>query len=268
MIADLVAWFADPVHWSGPDGVPVRLLEHMEYSLLALALAALIGIPLGMYIGHTGRGQFLVAGLANVLRALPTLGLLVLLVLVLISRLPGDLGFLAPSIAVLVVLAVPPILTNTYAGVQGVDLAARDAAYGMGMTGREVLAKIEVPCALPLVFSGLRSAMLQIVSTATVAAYVGLGGLGRFVIDGLAVRDYPQMLAGAVLVAALAVVVEVALAVLQRLAVPRGLRAHRPASGRDRDAEEAAPDRTLTDPAVAAAGVTRPDGGRRAPSPP
>ena len=223
MIANLVAWLSDPAHWSGDEGIPHRLLQHIEYSLLALVLAALIGIPLGMYVGHTGKGKFMVAGLANALRALPTLGLLILVVLPLISRLPGDLGFLVPSIAVLVVLAVPPILTSTYAGVQGVDLAAKDAAYGMGMTGNEVLAKIEAPCALPLVFSGLRSAMLQIVATATIAAYVGMGGLGRYVMDGLAVRDYPQMLAGAVLVAALAVVVELVLAVVQRLVVPRGL---------------------------------------------
>lgn len=223
MIGSLFDWLSDPTHWSGPDGVPARLLEHMEYSLLALAVAALIGIPLGMYVGHTGRGKVVVAGMANVLRALPTLGLLILVVLLLINLLPGDLGYLVPTIAVLVILAVPPILTSTYAGVQGVDLAAKDAAYGMGMTGNEVLRKIEAPCALPLVFSGLRSAMLQIVSTATIAAYVGLGGLGRFLIDGLAVQDYPQMLAGAVLVAGLAVVVEVVLAGVQRLSVPRGL---------------------------------------------
>jgi osmoprotectant transport system permease protein len=223
VISELVAWLTDPAHWSGPEGIPQRLLEHLGYSLLALAIAALIGIPLGMYIGHTGRGTFLVAGLANALRALPTLGLLILVTLPLISRLPGNLGFLVPSIAVLVVLAVPPILTSTYAGVQGVDLAAKDAAYGMGMTGQEVLTKVEAPCALPLVFSGLRSAMLQIVATATIAAYVGLGGFGRYVLDGLAVRDYSQMLAGAVLVAALAVVVEVVLAGAQRLTVPRGL---------------------------------------------
>ncbi len=223
MIADLYVWLADPTHWSGPDGIPNRLLEHVEYSLLALVIAALIGIPLGMYVGHTGKGTFMVAGLANALRALPTFGLLILVALPLLSRLPGDFAYLVPSIAVLVVLAVPPILASTYAGVQGVDVAAKDAAYGMGMTGHEVLRKIEAPCALPLVFSGLRSAMLQIVATATIAAYIGLGGLGRYVIDGLAVRDYPQMLAGAVLVAALAVVVEIVLAGVQRLTVPRGL---------------------------------------------
>jgi osmoprotectant transport system permease protein len=233
VIGQLFTWLGDPTHWSGPDGVPTRLLEHMEYSLLALAIAALIGIPLGMYVGHTGRGKIIVAGMANVLRALPSLGLLILVVLLLINLLPGDLGYLVPTIAVLVVLAVPPILTSTYAGVQGVDLAAKDAAYGMGMTGHEVLRKIEAPCALPLIFSGLRSAMLQIVSTATIAAYVGLGGLGRFLIDGLSVQDYPQMLAGAVLVGALAIVVEVVLAGVQRVSVPRGLtgRVARPRPG-------------------------------------
>lgn len=249
VIADLVAWLTDPAHWTGSEGIIHRLIEHTGYSLIALALAALIGIPLGMYIGHTGRGTFMVAGLANALRALPTFGLLILVTLPLISRLPGDLGFLVPSIAVLVVLAVPPILTSTYAGVQGVDLAARDAAYGMGMTGHEVLVKVEAPCALPLVFSGLRSAMLQIVATATIAAYVGMGGLGQFVMDGLAIRDYPQMLAGAVLVAALAVVVEVVLAAAQWLAVPRGLRGR--TARRRPDAGEVETDTTEHQPVAA-----------------
>lgn len=225
MIGSLVSWLTDPAHWAGADGVPQRVAEHLGYSVLALLLAAVVAIPLGLYIGHTGRGTFLVAGVANALRALPTLGLLILAVLALISRLPGELGFFVPSVAVLVVLAVPPILTSSYAGVRSVPATARDAAFGMGMTGREVLVKVEVPCALPLIFSGLRSAMLQIVSTATVAAYVGLGGLGRFLIDGLAVRDYPQMLAGALIVGVLAVVVELVLAAIQRLVVPRGLTA-------------------------------------------
>lgn len=219
----MTQWLFDPVHWSGPDGIPQRVLEHLGYSLAALVIAALIGIPLGLAIGHTGKGTFLVAGLANALRALPTLGLVIVVVLLVGPLLKGDFAFILPSIVVLVVLAVPPILTSTYAGVQGVDPAARDAAYGMGMTGNQVLFKVETPCALPLVLSGIRSAMLQIVSTATIAAYVSLGGLGRFVIDGLASQDYSQMLGGAILVAALAVVVEAVLAGIQRLIVPRGL---------------------------------------------
>ncbi|HSF26287.1 MAG TPA: ABC transporter permease [Actinomycetes bacterium] len=223
MIGSLVDWLTDPAHWSGADGIPARLVEHLEYSLLATVLALLIGVPAGLYIGHTGRGTFLVAGLANALRSLPTLGLLILAVLLLLPRLSGDLGFVIPSILVLVILAVPPLLTSTYAGVQSVDPAARDAAYGMGMRDGEVLRKVEVPCALPLMFSGLRSAVLQVIATATVAAYVSLGGLGRFVIDGLASRDYPQVLGGAVLVAALAVVVDLLLALVARLTVSRGL---------------------------------------------
>lgn len=223
MIGNLFAWLGDPAHWSGSDGIWARLAEHLEYSSIAVLIALLLAVPAGLYIGHTGRGTVAVASVANALRALPTVGLLVLAVLILLPRLSGNLGFQAPSILVLVILAIPPILTSTYAGVQQVDPAARDAAYGIGMTGREVLWQVEVPNSLPLMFSGFRSAVLQVVATATVAAYVSLGGLGRFVIDGQQQRDYPQMLAGAVLVAALAVLIDVVLAGVQRYAVPRGL---------------------------------------------
>lgn len=223
MINDLYGWFANPANWQGDFGVPHRLLEHLVYSAIALAVALLIGVPLGLVIGHTGRGTFVVAGAVNALRALPTLGLLLLVILLLGSRIPGEIGFALPAIVVLIVLAVPPILAGTYSGVAGVDPDARDAAYGIGMTGRDVLWQVEVPGATPLFMSGLRSAALQVISTATIAAYAGLGGLGRFLIDGLAVRDYPQVLAGAVLVAALAIVAEVSLARLQAVVVPRGI---------------------------------------------
>lgn len=223
MIGDLLTWFTTPANWQGEFGVPNRLLEHLVYSGIALGVALLIGVPLGLVIGHTGRGTFLVTGTVNALRALPTLGLLLLVILLLGSRIPGAVGFTLPAIVVLVVLAVPPILAGTYSGVAGVDPDARDAAYGIGMTGSEVLWRVEVPGAMPLVMSGVRSATLQIISTATIAAYAGLGGLGRFLIDGLAVRDYPQVLAGAILVAGLAVVAEVSLAGLQAVIVPRGI---------------------------------------------
>ncbi len=223
MITGFIDWLRDPVNWSGVDGIPNRLIEHIGYSVLALVLAAAIGIPLGLYIGHTGKGKFLVAGLANAFRALPTLGLVILAAIIVGPLLPGDAAYLVPSIFVLVVLAVPPILATTYAGVEGVDEAARDAAYGMGMTGGQVLFKIETPCALPLMMSGIRSAMLQIVSTATIAAVVSLGGLGRFVLDGLANQQYQVMLGGAILVALLAVAFELVLAFVQWLLVPRGL---------------------------------------------
>lgn len=223
MIAALVDWFADPAHWSGPDGIPARIGQHLLYSALTLFVAGFVGVAAGLRVGHTGRGRVGVAGLANALRALPTLGLLILAVLVLAPRLAGDSAFVVPALLALVVLAVPPVLTATYAGVAGVDPAARDAAVGMGMTSWQVLWQVEVPNALPLIFSGLRSATLQIVSTATVASYVSLGGLGRYLLDGQAVRDYPQMLAGALLVAVVALLIDAAFAIGQRSVVPRGL---------------------------------------------
>lgn len=219
----LWAWLADPANWQGEYGIPLRVAEHLAYSAVTLVLAAAIGIPLGLWIGHTGRGRTVVVNLVNGMRSVPTLGLLFVAVLVVGPLLGGDIAFLVPAIFVLVVLAVPPILAGAYAGVEGVDPAARDAARGMGMSPFEVLARVEVPCALPLVFSGLRSAALQVVATATLAASVSLGGLGRFLIDGQAYRDYGQMAGGALLVAALAMSVDLVFAAVQRLAVSPGL---------------------------------------------
>ncbi|QGN58543.1 ABC transporter permease [Nostocoides sp. HKS02] len=223
MIANILSWLADPAHWSGDDGIPHRLWEHLWYSALALGIAAVIAIPIGLAIGHTGRGRFFVVNLAGAARAIPSLGLLYLMVLWLFPQLSGDSAFLVPSEIVLVVLAIPPMMSGAYAGVDEVDPAARDAAKGMGMTGLEVLRKVEVPCALPLVFSGVRSGALQVVATTTIAAVAGLGGLGRFLIDGQKVRDFPQMASGAVLVALLALAVDLVLALAQRYAVSPGL---------------------------------------------
>jgi osmoprotectant transport system permease protein len=214
----IFSYLLDPAHWTGSQGIPTRLVEHVGYTVLTLVIALVIAIPIGAWIGHTGRGGFLVVGLANGLRALPTLGLLVLIVGA------TGLGLLGP-ITALVILAVPPILAGTYAGVRNVDPAVVDAARGMGMRGREVLFGVELPNALPLIIGGIRSSVLQVVSTATIAAYVALGGLGRFIIDGLAIRDFPQMVAGSVLVALLAIVADLLLAGLQRLLVSPGLRA-------------------------------------------
>ena len=219
----LWAWLTAAATWQGSDGVPVRVLEHLAYSAAALALAAVVAVPAGLWVGHTGRGQVFVVGTAGTLRAVPSLGLLFVAVLVLGPRLQGDAAFLAPALLVLAVLAVPPLMAGAYAGVAQVDPAARDAARGMGMTGREVLFRVELPCALPLLLSGLRSATLQVVATATLAATVGLGGLGRFLIDGLTVRDYGQMAGGAVVVAVLALLVDGMVAVVQRLVVSPGL---------------------------------------------
>lgn len=213
----------DPAHWQGPAGIPTRILEHLGYTAVTLVLAAAIGVPLGLWIGHTGKGRLLVVNLVNGMRAVPTLGLLFLAVLVIGPRLQGDVAFLVPSIFVLVVLAVPPILAGAYSGVDEVDPLVRDAARGMGLSSREVLVDVEIPCALPLIFSGLRSAALQVVATATIAASVSVGGLGRLLIDGQATRDYGQMAAGALLVALLAVLVDLVFAGVQRWAVSPGL---------------------------------------------
>ena len=215
---NVLSYLFDPANWSGTQGIPVRLVEHLGYTALTLLIALVIAIPLGAWIGHTRRGGFLVVGLANGLRALPTLGLLVLIVGA------TGLGLLGP-ITALVLLAVPPILAGTCAGVRNVDPAVVDAARGMGMREREVLLGVELPNALPLMIGGVRSSVLQVVSTATIAAYVALGGLGRFIIDGLAIRDFPQMVAGSLLVALLAIVADLLLAGLQKLLVSPGLRA-------------------------------------------
>lgn len=217
MIANIGGWLTDPAHWQGTDGIANRLLEHLAWSAVSVILAFLIAFPLGLLIGHTGRGSFLVAGTANALRALPTLGLLILLVLIVTSYNPGLVGYRVPALIVLVLLAIPPILSGTYAGIANVDPAVRDAAVGMGMTGSAVAWKVEVPIAIPLIVAGLRSAILQVVATATVIAYISLGGLGRFVLDGLGQQDYPKMASGAILVAALAILLDLLMLLAQRV---------------------------------------------------
>lgn len=211
------AFFSDSAHWQGYDGIPSRFAEHVQYTLLALAVAAAIGLPVGLLTGHTGRGGNAIAVVANAARALPSFGLLVLSVLL--------IGFgLLPVMIPLVVLAVPPILVTTYEAVRTVDPAPVDAARGMGMPESGILFRVEVPVALPLILSGLRSAAVQIVSTATIAAYVSLGGLGRYVIDGLFQRNYEKVVGGATLVAVLALVTLALFRAVERFAVSPGVR--------------------------------------------
>ena len=222
MLNSIGGWLTDPAHWTGPNGIPQRILEHLIYSGISLVIAALIAIPLGVIVGHSGRAKWTVS-LANSLRAVPSLGLLFAVALWLGPKIASSLAYVIPSVIVLVLLAVPPILSGTYAGIQGVDPAARDAARGMGMRGGEVLRKVELPCALPLLLSGVRSATLQVIATATIAASISLGGLGRYLIDGLSVSDYAEMASGAILVAALALVMDGILSIVQRTAVSPGL---------------------------------------------
>lgn len=219
------AWLTDPANWHKnfrDAGIPARIAEHLGYTALAIVIAAVIAIPIGVYVGHTGRGGFVVVGLANSFRALPELGLVILLVL----AMGAALALQAVTIA-LVALAIPPLLAGTYAGIRNVDPEVVDAARGMGMRERDIVWKVELPIALPLMLGGLRAATLQVIATASIAAFMSLGGLGRYVIDGRAfggVEGYAIMAGGAVLIAALAIAVELVLAGVQRLVVSPGLR--------------------------------------------
>jgi osmoprotectant transport system permease protein len=233
-------WLNDPSNWTGSNGLLIHIREHLVYTVVAVVLAMLVALPLGLYVGHTGRGVVAVAGLANGLRAVPTLGFVVLLVVWLSPKIHivsgfsflvpvGGFPYVIPVEFVLVLLAIPAILTNTYAGVQNVDPAVRDAASGMGMTGSQVVWRVEFPCALPLIMSGIRSATLQVIATATVAAYVPfLGGLGRLIVDGASqindpVHGYPAMVGAGIVVAALAVLADLLLLGVQRLVVSPGV---------------------------------------------
>jgi osmoprotectant transport system permease protein len=256
MIGDTWDWLTDPAHWQSTSfdtGIWAQLGAHLQYSAIALAIALVLALPTGLWIGHTGKATWLVS-VTNAVRALPSVGLLVLLVVIIAPHFYGrtDTGYVIPTEIVLVLLAVPSILSNTVAGVQNVEPAVRDAAYGMGMTGPQVLFRCELPNALPLIFSGFRSATLQVIATATIAAYVTLGGLGRFIYDGLAQQDYPQMISGGLLVAALALVADLLLALVQRYTVSRGITGRlrrgdkQKFSGGSPDAREAALTEELT----------------------
>ncbi|WP_290500384.1 ABC transporter permease [Kocuria sp. UBA5001] len=216
LVADAAQFLTDPASWSGPSGIPQRLLEHVGYSALTMVIALAVAVPLGLWVGHTRRGGGVVVGLAGALRALPTLGLLTLFTLLM------GLGLLPPILA-LVLLAVPPILSGTYSGIAAVSPALVDAARSMGMTERQVLTRVEIPVALPVILGGIRNAALQVLATVTIVAYINLGGLGRYLIDGLAVRDYARMLGSVVLVAVLALAADAALALVQRLVTSPGL---------------------------------------------
>jgi osmoprotectant transport system permease protein len=226
-LGDVVNWFRDGSNWTGNDGVIHRLTEHVQISLISIAVAALIALPIGFVIGHVRKGGVAAVNISNVGRALPSFALLILAVQIFgIGEPSGFLSFIGsfPTFIVLVALAIPPMLTNTYVGMVGVDPEIREAARGMGMSGRQLLTGVEAPVALPLVWAGIRTAAIAVVATATLAAYTGWGGLGRFIIDGLSTQDNVQVFAGALLVALLAIVFEFTLAGLQRLTVSRGLR--------------------------------------------
>ena len=205
-LADVVAWFAEPAHWRGEDGIPVRVWEHVQLSGVAVAIAAAIALPLGLYLGHTGRGGFIAINVANIGRALPSLALIALGLVASIALGLG-LGFW-PTLFALVPLALPPILTNTFVAMRAVDADTIEAARGMGLRETQVLRQVELPLALPLILGGVRTAAVNVVATATLGALVAGGALGRYIVDGLALQEYDRLFAGALLVALLAIVTE------------------------------------------------------------
>ena len=224
-LAALAHWLTDPANWQGSHGIPVRILEHIELSGLSVLVAVALAMPIALYLGHTGRGGFIAINVANIGRALPSLALLAIGLVIAISLGLG-LGFW-PTVFALVPLAIPPILTNVYVAVREVDRDIVEAARGMGLSEGQILRSIEVPLGLPLMLGGIRTAAVNVVATATLGALVAGGALGRFIVDGLALQEYDQLMAGALLVALLAIVTEVSFAALERATVPPGMAAIR-----------------------------------------
>jgi osmoprotectant transport system permease protein len=222
LFLDALAWLSDPANWSGPGSIPQRIAEHLWISLVVLVIASAIALPVGGVVGHTGRGREPAVRVSGGLRALPTLGVLTLFALWL------GIGLQAPILA-LMILAIPPLLAGAYAGFESVDRRTIDAARAMGMRELQIVGKVELPLSLPIVVGGIRSATLQIIATATLAAYVADFGLGRFIFEGLKIRNYGEMLGGSILVIILALVVDGCFAITQRLVVPTGVQATRSA---------------------------------------
>jgi osmoprotectant transport system permease protein len=220
-LGDVLAWFANPDNWTGASGILNRLREHVQITAAATVASAALGIPPALWLAHRRLGGTFVVAVVNIGRAIPSFAIVVLFLPISI-RLGLGIGFW-PTFLALLFLAVPPMFTNTYAGVAGVDPDLVEASRGMGMTGREVLVMVELPMASPVILAAVRVAAVQVAATATLGALVGWGGLGRFIVDGFATQDNVEVFAGAVLVAGLAIVLEVLLGWLERLVVPTTL---------------------------------------------
>lgn len=216
LFADALAWIFDPAHWAAGPNISGHLLEHLGVSAICILVAVVIALPIGVAIGHTGTGRGAAILISNVARALPTLGLLSILILLF------GIGLL-PIAIVLVLLAIPPMLAGAYAGIESVDRQTIDAARGLGMTEAQIILRVEIPLAMPLLVGGLRATALQVIATLGIASAYAFGGLGIYLINGLAQADYTQLLAGAILITALALIVDGLLAAAQRFVVPRGV---------------------------------------------
>jgi osmoprotectant transport system permease protein len=227
IVSQTVAWFTDPANWSGPNGIPARMAEHIAISGVSLLIALVIALPIGLYIGHTGRHTTFAVNSANLWRALPSLAVIAI-VLPITARIDPQAGFkVYPTIIAMVILAVPPIMVNTYSGLAGVDRDLLEAGRGQGMSERQVLSGVELPLSVPVIGTGIRSASIQVIATATLGAVFGFGGLGRYLVDGMAQISQGgigQIFGGVVLVAGLVITTELVIALIQRLLTPRGLR--------------------------------------------
>jgi osmoprotectant transport system permease protein len=231
LFAEAIAWLTSPDQYTGPSALQIRIGEHLFYTFIAVLIAAAIAIPLGYFIGHTGKGRDIAIGVSGAARALPSFGLILLLVLLIgVTQKP-----LAAFIA-FVLLGIPSILAGAYSGLEAIDRRVIDSARAVGMTEWQILWKVEIPLGLPLLIGGIRSAALQIVATVTLAAYIGLGGLGLYIIAGLALRRFDQMLGAALVIVALALIIDGLFALTQRLIVPRGVAAGRTSDTRTRSA--------------------------------
>jgi osmoprotectant transport system permease protein len=230
LLAQVAAWFLEPDTWSGPDGIPTRLLEHVAISAGSLLIAGAIALPIGLAIGHTGRGATFAINLANLGRAIPSLAAIGIVV-PFTQALDPELGFsLYPTVIGMVVLAIPPILVNAYTGIAEVDRDLVESARGMGLRERDILRGVEVPVAMPVLFAGIRSAAVQVVATATLGAIYAFGGLGRYIVDGVAQNDNGKLFGGVVLVATLALGAEASLSVAQRVLTSPGVRRAEPSA--------------------------------------
>ncbi|HUP82725.1 MAG TPA: ABC transporter permease [Candidatus Limnocylindria bacterium] len=230
LITGALAWLADPAHWSGPNGIPSRLIEHVGLSALAVLIALAIALPIGLWIGHNGRFTWLAISSANLWRALPSLAVIAIVLPITAALDPAAGFFIYPTLVAMVVLAVPPILVNAQAGVAGVERDMVEAGRGQGMTEWQILTRIELPLAVPVIVAGIRSATIQVVATETLGAIVGGPGLGRYLVEGFATFSLggdAEVVAGAILVASLVIGVEGAFAAAQYVMTPRGLRRER-----------------------------------------
>lgn len=223
-LLDVLGWLLDPAHWSGPDGIPIRIWEHLTLSNVAILIALLVALPVGLLIGHTRRGDVVAINLANLARAVPSYAVMVMALPLTLALDPRNGLTTYPIAVAMVLLAIVPILVNAYTGVRDVDPELVEAARGMGLTEGQVLRQVELPLAIPVIVGGIRTAAVQVVATAALGAILGYGGLGRYLIDGIARREYDRLWAGVILIAGLAILTELFFAFVQRRLTSPGLR--------------------------------------------